>query len=135
MLIHCAASSIGSAGRPLRNASVNAHTIGSTTVDNDSYVGKKGNSANNMCVDKKNLIQLVIKFIRARVQVELVSLAGAGRLRSGLAASGAGEAGAALFRLAAVVVHVGGPRSGHFATYRRGNGFEAKRCVIPLRYE
>ncbi|XP_053610191.1 ubiquitin carboxyl-terminal hydrolase 30 homolog [Plodia interpunctella] len=32
-----------------------------------------------------------------------------------------------LFRLQAVVVHVGGPRSGHFATYRRGTGFEGNR--------
>lgn len=31
------------------------------------------------------------------------------------------------YRLCAVVVHVGGPRSGHFVTYRRGNGFESKR--------
>ncbi|CAH2095806.1 unnamed protein product [Euphydryas editha] len=33
----------------------------------------------------------------------------------------------AAYRLCAVVVHVGGPRSGHFATYRRGNAFESKR--------
>ncbi|XP_045517680.1 ubiquitin carboxyl-terminal hydrolase 30 homolog [Pieris brassicae] len=55
------------------------------------------------------------------------------RLRSGLsalkAAGAEASAGAerALYRLTAVVVHVGGPRSGHFATYRRGNGFESKR--------
>ncbi|CAH0585415.1 unnamed protein product [Chrysodeixis includens] len=74
-------------------------------------------------------------------QVDLVSLMSEGRLRSGLSAFNAGEQGAggagggaggageggALYRLAAVVVHVGGPRSGHFATYRRGNGFESKR--------
>ncbi|KAJ8731076.1 hypothetical protein PYW07_004240 [Mythimna separata] len=65
-------------------------------------------------------------------KVDLVSLVGEGRLRCGLSAlnsveTGAGEAGAALYRLTGVVVHVGGPRSGHFATYRRGNGFEAKR--------
>ncbi|XP_045498035.1 ubiquitin carboxyl-terminal hydrolase 30 homolog [Colias croceus] len=64
-----------------------------------------------------------------------------GRVRSGLAllnasggAAGGGAGGAggaagerAQYSLAAVVVHVGGPRSGHFATYRRGNGFESKR--------
>ncbi|KAJ0176369.1 hypothetical protein K1T71_007548 [Dendrolimus kikuchii] len=64
-------------------------------------------------------------------KMDLVSLVGEGRLRSGLCAlnapeGGGGEGGAA-YRLTAVVVHVGGPRSGHFATYRRGNGFEAKR--------
>lgn len=31
------------------------------------------------------------------------------------------------YLLVAAVVHVGGPKSGHFATYRRGNGFEAQR--------
>lgn len=36
----------------------------------------------------------------------------------------------ALYRLQAVVVHVGGPKSGHFITYRRGNGFEAKRLTF-----
>ncbi|XP_075977562.1 ubiquitin specific protease 30 [Anticarsia gemmatalis] len=68
-------------------------------------------------------------------KLDLVSLVGEGRLRCGLstlnAAGGAGGAGGgeggALYRLTGVVVHVGGPRSGHFATYRRGNGFEAKR--------
>lgn len=64
-------------------------------------------------------------------KLDLVSL-GDGPLRMGLtalnaAASGVGEGGTVLYRLTAVVVHVGGPRSGHFATYRRGNGFEAKR--------
>ncbi|KAL0882788.1 hypothetical protein ABMA27_016336 [Loxostege sticticalis] len=64
-------------------------------------------------------------------QVDLVSLVSEGRLRSGLSALNADSASPgsdrALYRLVAVVVHVGGPRSGHFATYRRGNGFEAKR--------
>lgn len=64
-------------------------------------------------------------------QSELMSLIGDGRLRSGLAALNAGgstpDHERALYRLTAVVVHVGGPRSGHFATYRRGNGFEARR--------
>lgn len=65
---------------------------------------------------------------------ELMSLVGEGRLRSGLSVwnargGGAGARGgdAAPYTLVAVVVHVGGARSGHFATYRRGNGFEAKR--------
>ncbi|XP_060803576.1 ubiquitin carboxyl-terminal hydrolase 30 homolog [Amyelois transitella] len=67
---------------------------------------------------------------------DLISLVGEGRLRSSIsalnAAGGGGAAGGAeteraLYTLVAVVVHVGGPRSGHFATYRRGNGFEAKR--------
>ncbi|XP_026313987.1 ubiquitin carboxyl-terminal hydrolase 30 homolog [Hyposmocoma kahamanoa] len=60
---------------------------------------------------------------------ELAALIGDRRLRS-LAALNAGatpDPERALFRLTAVVVHVGGPRSGHFATYRRGNGFEARR--------
>lgn len=72
--------------------------------------------------------------MQLRPQPELAALAGAGRLRSSLAALAAGGGGGAspdaeraLFRLTAVVVHVGGPRSGHFATYRRGNGFEARR--------
>lgn len=63
-------------------------------------------------------------------QVDLLSLVGEGRLRAGLsvlAAEGGGGEAAALYRLSAAVLHVGGPRSGHFATYRRGNGFEAKR--------
>ncbi|XP_028162495.1 ubiquitin carboxyl-terminal hydrolase 30 homolog [Ostrinia furnacalis] len=69
-------------------------------------------------------------------QVNLASLVSEGRLRSGLCAANTEAASAtatgvtaerALYRLVAVVVHVGGPRSGHFATYRRGNGFEAKR--------
>ncbi|PZC85884.1 ubiquitin carboxyl-terminal hydrolase 30 homolog [Helicoverpa armigera] len=65
-------------------------------------------------------------------KLDVSMLVGAGRVRAGLSAlsaaeSGAGEAAPAQFRLRAVVVHVGGPRSGHFATYRRGNGFEAKR--------
>ncbi|CAG9787004.1 unnamed protein product [Diatraea saccharalis] len=69
-------------------------------------------------------------------KMDLVSLVNERRLRTGISALNAGagaEAGAgagaerALYRLVAVVVHVGGPRSGHFATYRRGNGFEAKR--------
>lgn len=71
-------------------------------------------------------------------EMELSSLVD-GRLRSGLSSlnAGAGAAAAAgggraaeeraQYRLVAVVVHVGGPRSGHFATYRRGNGFEANR--------
>ncbi|CAK1580686.1 unnamed protein product [Parnassius mnemosyne] len=63
-------------------------------------------------------------------QPELASLIAEGRVRSGLASldavATAGEARAA-YRLAAAVVHVGGPRSGHFATYRRGNGFETNR--------
>ncbi|XP_049873352.1 ubiquitin carboxyl-terminal hydrolase 30 homolog [Pectinophora gossypiella] len=52
-----------------------------------------------------------------------------GGVRGGLAAlhTPGAEPDRALYRLLAVVVHVGGPRSGHFATYRRGNGFEAKR--------
>ncbi|CAH2048921.1 unnamed protein product, partial [Iphiclides podalirius] len=73
--------------------------------------------------------------VRHQPQPELATLVGEGRLRSGLAAlsvagaeAGAGaDAERALYRLVAVVVHVGGPRSGHFATYRRGNGFESKR--------
>ncbi|KAH9635494.1 hypothetical protein HF086_014987 [Spodoptera exigua] len=65
-------------------------------------------------------------------QVDLMSLVGEGRLRAGLSAlsaegGAAGGEAAALYRLSAAVLHVGGPRSGHFATYRRGNGFEAKR--------
>ncbi|KAG6456471.1 ubiquitin carboxyl-terminal hydrolase 30 homolog [Manduca sexta] len=65
-------------------------------------------------------------------KVDLMSLVGEGRLRSGVAAlnaAGAGSpaGGGATYRLTAAVVHVGGPRSGHFATYRRGNGFEANR--------
>ncbi|CAB3227370.1 unnamed protein product [Arctia plantaginis] len=62
-------------------------------------------------------------------KTELSSLVSGGRLRGGLAAlnAGGGAGGAAPYRLSAVVVHVGGPRSGHFATYRRGNGFESKR--------
>ncbi|XP_041979415.1 ubiquitin carboxyl-terminal hydrolase 30 homolog isoform X2 [Aricia agestis] len=46
---------------------------------------------------------------------------------AGAAGGGAGGGARAQFRLAAAVLHVGGPRSGHFATYRRGNGFESKR--------
>lgn len=74
------------------------------------------------------------------LQPDMATLVSGGRLRGGLALSVAGvqaEAGAeaeaerALYRLVAVVVHVGGPRSGHFATYRRGNGFESKRYVRP----
>ncbi|CAH2226598.1 jg22625 [Pararge aegeria aegeria] len=65
------------------------------------------------------------------LQPDLVSLMGEGRLRSSLsvlnASAGSAVDDRALFRLSAVVVHVGGPRSGHFATYRRGNGFESKR--------
>ncbi|XP_046966006.1 ubiquitin carboxyl-terminal hydrolase 30 homolog [Vanessa cardui] len=49
----------------------------------------------------------------------------AGRAAFGAPAPAADERAA--YRLAAVVVHVGGPRSGHFATYRRGNGFESRR--------
>ncbi|CAH1638446.1 unnamed protein product [Spodoptera littoralis] len=65
-------------------------------------------------------------------QVDLLSLVGEGRLRAGLSVlsaegGAAGGEAAALYRLSAAVLHVGGPRSGHFATYRRGNGFEAKR--------
>ena len=73
------------------------------------------------------------------LQTDLAALLSEGRLRTGLSllnASAGGEgvpgsvpggAGGALYKLTAVVVHVGGPRSGHFATYRRGNGFETKR--------
>ncbi|OWR52160.1 ubiquitin-specific protease [Danaus plexippus plexippus] len=63
-------------------------------------------------------------------QPELSSLMSEGRLRGGLSVLNATSPPAddrALYRLCAVVVHVGGPRSGHFATYRRGNGFESKR--------
>ncbi|KAI5637280.1 ubiquitin carboxyl-terminal hydrolase domain-containing protein [Phthorimaea operculella] len=68
----------------------------------------------------------------AQPQLELASFLGQGRLRGGLAALNSGgsttpDSERALYKLVAVVVHVGGPRSGHFATYRRGNGFEAKR--------
>ncbi|XP_034831852.1 ubiquitin carboxyl-terminal hydrolase 30 homolog [Maniola hyperantus] len=66
-----------------------------------------------------------------RPQPDLVSLMGEGRLRSSLSVLNASATSAAddraLYRLTAVVVHVGGPKSGHFATYRRGNGFESKR--------
>ncbi|CAH0715218.1 unnamed protein product, partial [Brenthis ino] len=62
-----------------------------------------------------------------RPQTELSALLGSGRLRGGLSVLRAEAPERALYRLAAVVVHVGGPRSGHFATYRRGNGFESKR--------
>ncbi|XP_072949685.1 ubiquitin carboxyl-terminal hydrolase 30 homolog [Epargyreus clarus] len=66
--------------------------------------------------------------VAQRPQPDLASLISAGRLRAGLSALNAAAADErALYRLAAVVVHVGGPRSGHFATYRRGNGFESKR--------
>ncbi|KAM3957766.1 LOW QUALITY PROTEIN: ubiquitin specific protease 30 [Aphomia sociella] len=69
-------------------------------------------------------------YTHAQPQTEPVSLVEA-RLRGAGAGQGAGQAAAgaerAAYRLVAVVVHVGGPRSGHFATYRRGNGFEAKR--------
>ncbi|KPI95787.1 PREDICTED: ubiquitin carboxyl-terminal hydrolase 30 homolog [Papilio xuthus] len=62
---------------------------------------------------------------RQQPQSELAALlGGAGGGAEGGAAEGAERAA---YRLAAVVVHVGGPRSGHFATYRRGNGFESKR--------
>ncbi|XP_047991651.1 ubiquitin carboxyl-terminal hydrolase 30 homolog [Leguminivora glycinivorella] len=57
---------------------------------------------------------------------DLVSLMSGGRLRAADPEQSESSS-RALYRLAAVVVHVGGPRSGHFATYRRGNGFEARR--------
>ncbi|KOB74672.1 Ubiquitin-specific protease [Operophtera brumata] len=61
-------------------------------------------------------------------KVDLTSM-GSGPLRRGISHlnAGAGAGAGATYRLAACVVHVGGPRSGHFATYRRGNGFESKR--------
>ncbi|GBP83457.1 Ubiquitin carboxyl-terminal hydrolase 30 homolog [Eumeta japonica] len=70
-------------------------------------------------------------------QVDLAALlsgggGGGGAVRSSVSAlsSGASSDERAMYSLVAVVVHVGGPRSGHFATYRRGNGFEAKRNVV-----
>ncbi|KAG7308329.1 hypothetical protein JYU34_005524 [Plutella xylostella] len=62
----------------------------------------------------------------ASQQVDLSSFA-PGRVVRGAAALPPAAPDRALYSLAAAVVHVGGPRSGHFATYRRGNGFEAKR--------